>query len=125
MKCFFYGKVREQENHRKFNGFISFSISDLELVFRAQFKGTEVECQYASLLALLEFIELNPNLFEKRQIEIYGDSFLVIHQVNMKLVCHKEYEPYRNMALSYKRKIDYSLNWIPKNENLVFNQLSR
>ncbi len=124
MKCFFYGTIRDRENQRKFNGFISFSIPDIELVFRAQIKGNETECQYASLLALLEFIELNPNLFEKRMIEIYGDSFLVVHQVNLKLVCHKELEPYRNMALSYKRKIDYTLNWIPKNENLVFNQLN-
>ena len=124
MQCFFYGTTRKEEKQTKFNGVVSFSIPDLGIVFRAQIQGTPTECEYASLLALLEFIELNPNFFEKRHIEIYGDSFMVVHQVNLKLICHKELEPYRNMALGYRKKIDYTLNWIPKTENLAYNQVS-
>ena len=124
MQCFFYATTRREENSAKFNGVLSFAIPDMGIVFRAQYKGTPEECEYASLLALLEFVELNPHLFEKRHIEIYGDSFMVIHQVNMKLVCKKDLEPFRNMALGYKKKIDYTLGWIPKTENLAYNQVS-
>jgi hypothetical protein len=117
MECFFYGTIREIEVKERFNGVLSFAIPDLGFIFRAQFKGTPAECEYASLLALLEFIEQNPNLFKSKRIEIYGDSFTVVHQVNMQMHCTKELEPYRNMALGYKRKIPYVLNWIPKNDN--------
>jgi len=117
MECFFYGTIREGEEKERFNGVVSFAIPDLGIVFRAQFKGFPAECEYASLLALLEFVEQNPNLFKSRRIEIFGDSFLVVHQVNMQMHCAKELEHYRNMALGYKRKIPYVLNWIPKNDN--------
>jgi len=117
MQCFFYGTKRGESQDNGYNGYVSFSLPDLGIVFRAQFKGSAYECEYASLLSLLEFIELNPQLFKNKRIEIYGDSFLVVHQVNMKMVCSKELEPYRNLALVYKKKIPYTLSWIPKNEN--------
>ncbi|HEU4436946.1 MAG TPA: hypothetical protein VFR89_05725, partial [candidate division Zixibacteria bacterium] len=93
--------------------------------FRARFKGNQDECQYAALLALLEFVEINPQLFKHRTVEIYGDSFTVVHQVNKKMLCGKTLEPYRNMALLYKRKFEYSLSWIPTNENPAQAEASR
>jgi hypothetical protein len=117
MECFFYGTTREGEERKRFNGVVSFAVPDLGIIFRAQFKGSPAECEYASLLALLEFVEQNPNLFKNKRIEIYGDSFLVVHQVNMQMHCAKDLEPYRNMALGYKKKIQYVLNWIPKGDN--------
>ncbi len=98
-------------------GLATFTIPAAGIVFRARFKGNQDECEYAALLALLEFVEINPPLFKYRTVEIYGDSFIVVHQVNEKMLCGKALEPYRNMALLYKRKFDYSLSWIPKNEN--------
>ncbi|HEX9912963.1 MAG TPA: hypothetical protein VGB01_06945 [candidate division Zixibacteria bacterium] len=117
MECYFYGTIRVGEEKERFNGVVSFAIPDLGIIFRAQYKGSPPECEYASLLALLEFIEQNPNLFKSKRIEIYGDSFMVVHQVNMQMHCAKELEPYRNMALGYKKKIPYVLNWIPKHDN--------
>ncbi|HEX7402028.1 MAG TPA: hypothetical protein VF369_07600 [candidate division Zixibacteria bacterium] len=124
MQCFFYGTIRGENSRDNHNGVVSFSIPDLGIIFRAQFTGTPVECEYASLLALLEFIELNPHLFQNRTVEIYGDSFEVVNQVNLQMVCHKDLEPYRNMALGYKKKIPYSLNWIPEKENPAQSELS-
>lgn len=117
MQCFFYGEVRKQKPKFARNGMATFCIPDLGLIFRAQFSGTKEECQYAALLSLLEFVELNPNLFKNKTLEIFGDSFIVVHQVNMKMVCNKALEPYRNMALVYRRKFTYSLDWIPETEN--------
>ncbi len=122
MQCFFYGRIREEEKAR--DGVVSFTIPDLGIVFRAQFKGSARECEYASLLALLEFIEINPHLFKNKTVEIFGDSFLVVNQVNQQMFCDKNLEPYRNMALVYKKKIPYSLSWIPQNENPAQNELT-
>jgi hypothetical protein len=124
MQCFFYGTIRGENSQDNHNGVVSFSIPDLGIILRAQFTGTPVECEYASLLGLLEFIELNPHLFQNRTVEIYGDSFEVVNQVNLQMVCHKDLEPYRNMALGYKKKIPYSLNWIPEKENPAQSELS-
>jgi len=124
MQCFFYGTIRGKNCKDDPNGVISFSIPDLGIVFRAQFKGNPVECEYASLLALLEFVEINPHLFQNKTVEILGDSFVVVNQVNLQMVCNKDLEPYRNMALVYKKKIPYSLNWIPQNENPAQSELS-
>jgi ribonuclease HI len=125
MQCFFYGTIRDENKENDstplttsaHNGVVSFTIPDLGIVFRAQFKGTPQECEYASLLALLEFIEINPHLFRNKTVEIFGDSFVVVNQVNLQMFCDKKLEPYLNMALGYKKKIPYSLSWIPQNEN--------
>lgn len=115
MQLFFYGF--SGDNRPDGFGVATFTIPEAEILFRARFKGNRDECEYAALLALLEFVEINPQLFKNRTVEIYGDSFTVVHQVNQKMLCGKSLEPYRNMALLYKRKFDYSLAWIPKNEN--------
>jgi ribonuclease HI len=125
MQCFFYGTIRDENKENDpnalkintHNGVVSFTIPDMGIVFRAQFKGNAHECEYASLLALLEFIEINPHLFRNKTVEIFGDSFVVVNQVNQQMFCSKDLEPYRNMALVYKNKIPYSLSWIPQNEN--------
>jgi ribonuclease HI len=124
MQCYFYGMARDENSKNGNGGVVSFSIPDLGIVFRAQFKGGPVECEYASLLALLEFIEINPHLFQNRTVQIFGDSFVVINQVNLQMVCNKDLESFRNMALVYKKKIPYSLNWIPKTENPAQNELA-
>lgn len=117
MQCYFYGVTRREKKSAQPGGVASFSIPDLGLSFSAQFDGNREECQYAGLLALLEFVELNSNLFRKKTLEIYGDSFIVVHQVNLKMVCTRNLEPYRNLALVYKKKISYTLNWIPPSQN--------
>lgn len=124
MQCYFYGMAQNNSCKSADCGVVSFSIPDLGIVFRAQFKGTPVECEYASLLALLEFIEINPHLFENKTVQIFGDSFVVINQVNLQMVCNKDLEAYRNMALVYKKKIPYSLDWIPRKENPAQSELA-
>jgi hypothetical protein len=117
MKCFYQGRQRETEGMTGHNGYVSFSIPDLGISFRAQFSGTDDECDYASLLALLEFVELNPHLFKNKRIEIFGDNFAVINQVNQHHNPPKDLEPYANMAVGYRKKIPFILKWIPVSEN--------
>jgi hypothetical protein len=117
MECYFYGKIREDGDNKENNAVVSFFIPELGISFRAQFQGNIYECEYASLLSLLEFIELNPHLFKNKHLEIFGDSYIVVNQVNMCLICTNELKPYRDMALGYKKKFPFILSWIPKSEN--------
>lgn len=119
MKCFYQGVVRSDEDDKQFNGFVSFAIPELGINFRGQYKGYGEECEYASLLALLEFIELNNHLFRDRRIQIFGNNFSIISQVNSAAQPSGDLEPFCSLARSYKKKFPYILDWIPVDENLA------
>jgi len=116
MKCFFYSHCLQHPGQRG-PGVVSFVIPEISISFRAKYMGTEIECSYAALLALLEFADINPQLFGEKILQIYSDDIALVNQVNRQLNCRKELEPLLNMALTYKRKIAYSLNWIPPADN--------
>jgi hypothetical protein len=124
MKCFFKGVVRPNEENEQFNGFVSFTIPELGIDFRGQYKGDIEECEYASLLALLEFIELNNHLFKDRRIEVLGNNFDIISQVNAMEKPSNDLEPFCSLAQSYKKKFPYILNWIPTSENMAQDGIS-
>ncbi len=117
MECFFTSFVRDKQADDGKNALISFTIPDHGIVFRASFKGTHKEVEYAALLALLEFVEINPQIFKNKTLEIYSDSFTLVNQVNKKMYCSKDLEPFRNMALLMQKKIPYSLSLIPLSDN--------
>ena len=119
MKCFFHGKKREIEGVSGSNALVSFAIPDIGISFKAPYNGNRHECEYASFLALLEFVELNPHLFKNRRIEVFGNDYKIISQINQKTRPSKALQPYLNMVAGYKRKIPFTLNWIPDNENLA------
>jgi hypothetical protein len=96
---------------------VSFVIPELKITFRARYNGTAAECEYASLLALLEFVEINPKVFEGKVIEVFGDSFAVVHQVNEHLMCCKDLENFRSAALKMRERIPYTIEWISPAEN--------
>ncbi len=119
MKCYFQGFTREDENNSQFNGYVSFVIPELGIKFKGQYNGPQDECEYASLLALLEFIELNNHLFKDRRVEIFGNNFRVVSQVNSETSPNNELEPFCSLAQGYREKIPYTLNWISSDENMA------
>ncbi len=116
MRCYFYAQ-KPGPPETSGNGIVSFCLPELNITFRARYNGTSAACEYAALLALLEFVDINPTLFEGKTLEVFGDSFLVINQVNDRLYCRKELEPLRNIAVGYRNKIPFVLNWVPSTEN--------
>ncbi len=117
MECYFYSNVLDQRQDGLHDAVISFTIPDTGIVFRSRFAGSPGECEYAALLTLLEFVELNPQVFRDRTIEIYGDSFTVVNQINEKMYCAQDLQPFRNMALLFRNKFSYSISWIPQRDN--------
>lgn len=116
MRCYFYAE-KPGPPEESGDGVVSFCIPELNITFRARYHGNTAACEYASLLALLEFIEINPQLFKERTVQIFGDSFTVVNQVNNRLYCRKELEPFCNMARIFKSKFPYALDWVAKAEN--------
>jgi len=116
MKCFFYSYCFEDPALRG-PGVVSFVIPEMNITFRAKYMGTELECYYAALLALLEFADLNPQLFREKILQVYSDNSVLVKQINLHLTCTKDLEPLLNMALAYKRKVPYSLAWVSPHDN--------
>lgn len=116
MKCFFFSRCLEEPTERG-PGVVSFVIPELNIAFRARYMGTEMECYYGALLALLEFADINPQLFKEKILQIFSDNFTLVNQVNLKLQCSHDLEPLRNLALGFKKKVAYSLDWISQTEN--------
>lgn len=103
-------------------GVIGFSIPDPGIIFKARSIKTESETEvaYIALLSLLKFCELNPQLIRDGSFKIYGDSFLVINQVNNQMICTDEYlRKLKSLVYSYRLKFEFILTLISPEENLA------
>lgn len=96
---------------------VCFAIPDVGISFKAPFSGGQLHTEYASLLTLLEFVELNQKLFVGKDLKIYGDNLEMIDQINERCDCRYEFTELLKKALDYKNKYDYKLGWVPKDNN--------
>lgn len=96
---------------------VCFSIPDAGIFFKAPFSGGELHTDYASLLTLLEFVELNGKLFEGKDLTIYGDNLDVVNEVNENKPTRYEFSDLLRKALDYKKRYNFSLGWVPRKEN--------
>lgn len=118
MECFFGSYEPDGNNPKIRKTLVCFSIPDAGIAFKAPFSAEEeLHSEYASLLTLLEFIELNQKLFHGSQLQIFGNSLELVDQVNKKRACRYEFSELLRKALEYKKKYNYSLGWIPKSNN--------
>ena len=102
---------------------VCFSIPDAGITFKAPFAGEELHTEYASLLTLLEFIEMNQRLFQGKELKIFGNNLDMINQVNMKSVCRYEFSDLLKKTLDYKTRYEFNLGWVPKENNPALNSL--
>jgi len=122
MECYF-GSYSRDEKSRETKRLVCFSIPEAGIVFKAPFQGGELHTEYASLLTLLEFVELNGKIFKGKELEIFGTSLDVIRQVNQNIPCHFEYSELLKKALTYKKKYNFNLGWIPRENNPSTNSI--
>ncbi len=123
IKCFISAKTWEGDKEKKQNGLISFAIPDLGILFKTRYFGSYYELEYISLVALLRFIELNLKAFQNQKLNVLCSSPLLVYQMSENAVCQKEVAPHRNLALAYKKKLKFSLSWVPESENRAQNRM--
>jgi hypothetical protein len=96
---------------------VTFAIPDIGVRFKAPYPADDMALEYASLLTLLEFIEINPKLFANRALELYCNSADLVNQVNTCRVDAPDLAPYLQRALEYRARLKYSINWISRDDN--------
>lgn len=103
---------------------VAFHIPDLGLKFKAPFDAVdENHSDFASLLALLEFIDQNQKYFSNHGYQIYGNNQHVVNFVNGQVPVPAEYLPLMNKAGAYRNKYRFSLEWVPAQSNDGFETL--
>ena len=117
MKCYFSARSDLKDKSKNDRVLISFIIPDLGVLFRTHYKGQLDECSYISLLKLLKFIESNPRVFEGQKVQVFSHDPQLVYQVNQKTPISERLEKLQGLAVLYKEKLGYSLNWIPLSEN--------
>jgi hypothetical protein len=119
IQCYFFGESFGTDKLDASSGITGYALPDFGVVFRRQFNGNLIECQYAGLLELLRFIDLNRKNFLGKHFEILSDSAVVIYQVNQKKLIGKDLLPYFRSVEIYKNKFPFKLSWIPKEDNIA------
>jgi hypothetical protein len=121
VKLYFYGSNRKIDRDESGSGVIAFAVPDIGFVFRSAHRGDALECEYFALLTLSRFVEANAKIFKGQKLEFMGDSTAVVHRVGgsagplvispiLRLGLHKQ-------ALVFKKKLGFSLHWVPLKEN--------
>jgi hypothetical protein len=110
----FFGSYRADNDT---SALVSFVIPEIGIHFKAPIKAEKIALDYASLLALLEFVEVNPQLFANKALEICCNSYDLIAQVESCTTTDLSLAPLLRKALTYRRKLNYSLRWVPRNDN--------
>jgi hypothetical protein len=103
---------------------VTFHIPDIGVRFKAPFAGVNTDhVDFASLLALLEFIDSNQKYFSKHTYQIFGNNHRVIRQVNEETPAPMSFAPLMEKARRYREKYNFSLEWVPTNRNSAYDSL--
>lgn len=121
LKCYISARTNLQNKEKRQTGLVSFAIPDLGVLFKARYLGSHYELEYVSLLALAGFIERNSKAFKGQKLTFLCSSPLLVYQITQDSLCQKEVQRHRNLALAYKKKLDFSLSWIPESQNPAHN----
>ena len=124
MECYFGSLNLPEENQLNKKALVLFTIPDLGIKFKAPFDGVNRDHNdYASLLALLEFIDSNQKFFSNNTYQIFGNNLKIINQVNEKEIPPLEFTALLEKARNYREKYRFSLEWIKADQNPVFQKL--
>jgi hypothetical protein len=115
VKCYFYGTGSHSDATEQ--GVISFAIPDIGVVYRTRWKGDRIECEYMALFALLEFLDSNSEIIKNQNLDILGDSAVVVYQLNGRMpVFSRLIQHYRRVE-RYRGKLGFTVSWTPTSLN--------
>ena len=124
MECYFGSYKLPDDSEIDQSAVVLFSIPELGIKFKAPFDAVDDDHgDYASLLALLEFIDGNQKYFSNNTYQIYGNNVKIINQVNQRETSPIKFSNLVGKASKYRAKYRFSLEWVSVDENPVFQQL--
>ena len=107
MECFFGSYELPKGNEVNKSAIVVFTIPELGIKFKTPFDGVDPEhSDYASLLALLEFIDGNQKYFSNHTYQIYGNNLRVVNQVNQKEMTPSSIPPFSRRRSLIVRNTD-------------------
>lgn len=113
----YFGSLKPSSASTSSRSLVTFAIPDIGVKFKAPYAADNMALEYASLLTLLEFIEINPRLFVNRSLELFSTSAELVDQINRRQVNTPDLAPYLHKALEYRSRLKFSINWISPNDN--------
>ncbi len=119
IQAYFFGTAYNEYENGMPVGLAGYAIPDLGIVFRGRHEGTIHECQYAGLLGLLNFIDLNKKSFKGMEFEVFSDCALIIYQISHRRFISRDLALLYGAAMEFKKKVCYKVSWVPREENVA------
>lgn len=113
----YFGSMKLPQSDIRPDNLVTFCIPDIGVKFKAPYNADDDIIDYASLLTLLEFIEVNPQLFNNRSLELFCNNFDLVNQINDRQPAAQYIAPLIEKAQKYRNRMNYSLNWVPRPDN--------
>ncbi|MFZ5980257.1 MAG: hypothetical protein ACOYVF_06450 [Candidatus Zixiibacteriota bacterium] len=124
MDCFFGSYELPADNDTGKSTVVTFFIPDIGIRFKAPFDAVNTDhSDFASLLALLEFIDSNQKYFSNHTYQIFGNNQHVINLVNEREIAPIMFSPLMEKAQNYRIKYRFSLEWVPTWDNSAYDSL--
>lgn len=124
MECYFGSASLPEDNQLNKTAVVAFSIPEVGIKFKAPFDAVDTDhSDFASLLALLEFIDGNQKYFSNRSYRIVGHNLHVVKQVNQQEEFEERFQPLVEKALAYRSKYRFSLEWAPPSDKQTYDSL--
>ena len=113
----YFGSLRREIPEADILPLVIFDIPDIGVKFKAPYNAEGIVIDYASLLTLLEFIEINPQLFRNRALELFCNNYDLVQQIKTCSVDNGNLVPLLKKALEYQSKLKFTINWISLADN--------
>jgi hypothetical protein len=124
MECYFGSYQLPEDKQVDMTSVVTFHIPDLGIRFKAPFAGANSNhSDFASLLALLEFIDGNQKYFSNHTYEVFGNSREVVEQVNLRQNVPAGFNGLLERAMDYRDKYRFSINWVADRDNPAYEDL--
>ncbi len=124
MECYFGSTSLPEDNQLNKTAVVAFSIPEVGIKFKAPFDAVDTDhSDFASLLALLEFIDGNQKYFSNRSYRIVGHNLHVVNQVNQQEEFEERFLPLVEKALAYRNKYRFSLECVSPSDNSTYDSL--
>ncbi len=124
MECYFGSQELPEASRDSKSAVVAFHIPEIGIRFKAPFDGADDDhSDFASLLALLEFIDSNQKYFSNHTYQIYGNNIKTVNQVNGRENPPAHFAPLMEKAKGFQKKYRFSLEWIPSDDNTAFDPL--